>query len=81
MTEIRGYYLFGKRHTPSRNQDSGKVFYLEKQGYVDSCEHTIFILLLTILANLSVPQNQGHRHRIRSYWTANDRSPKVKDII
>ena len=22
----------------SRNQDSGKVFYLEKQEYVDSCE-------------------------------------------
>ena len=37
----------------SRNQDSGKVFYLEKQEYVDSCGTHVFRLLLAILANLS----------------------------
>ena len=59
------YYLIYEIKTNSRNQDSGKVFYLEKQEYVDSCGTHIFRLLLTILANLSVPQHQGHRHRIR----------------
>ena len=41
----------------TRNQDWGKVFFLENQEYVDSWKTHDIRLLLTILANLPVPQH------------------------
>ena len=43
----------------SRNQDSGKVFYLKSKSILIVAKHPIFRLLLTILANLPVPQHQA----------------------
>ena len=43
------------RDDNSRNQDSSKVFFLEKQEYVDGCKTHDIRLLLTILENLPVP--------------------------
>ena len=42
-----------------RNQDSGKVFFLEKQEYVDRCKTHDTRLPLTILVNLPAPQHQA----------------------
>ena len=49
----------------SRNQDSGKVFFLEKQEYVDRCETYDIQIIIDYIGKPIGSSAPGHRHRAR----------------
>ena len=49
----------------SRNQDSGKVFFLEKQEYVDSCETHDILIIIDHIGKPTSSSALGYRHRTR----------------